>query len=207
MRLLKTILTAVVVVGLSAASANALVTVTHVTDAVGAQLQGDVFNVDIVVGYDGGGALTGIFTSASWDTSELALINVPTAPNFLIFLGANGFLAKLTDPGVFPGDPAGTIRTVQYGAAPGQQGGAGPDTVITTLQFQVIGGSDGWADIDVILGTGDLIVGDVGSFNSVSVCYRPADGSPCVPPVPEPGTALLIGLGLAGLGFAGRRNA
>jgi len=200
MRLLKTILTAVVVVGLSAASANALVTVTHVSDAVGVQDQGAIFNVDIVTGYDGlDGNLQGIFTSASWDTSELALINVPTASNFAIFFGPSGFLSKIADPGVFPGDPAGTIRTIQYGAAPGQEGGAGADVVITTLQFQVIGGLDGVANIDVFLNSGDLIVGGTtSSFAGASVDYVP---------VPEPGTALLMGLGLAGLGLAGRRKA
>jgi hypothetical protein len=199
MRLFEITLTAAIAIVFSAASANALVSVFHTNDTGGATVaQGGTFNVDVVAAYDGlDSSLGGIFVSAGWDPAQLMLIDNTTAP-FAIFSGALGSLSKLSDPAVFPGDPAGTIRTVQYGAPPGQAGGPG-SFGITTLTFQVIGGVDGVASIDVTQLSGDGNLGGGGSASvSTSVDYVP---------VPEPGTALLMGLGLAGLGYAGRRNA
>jgi len=196
---------AAIAVGLSATSANALVSITHTNNTGGATLnQLDSFNVDITLGYDGAPTLTGVFASASWDPSELQLTG-STTPPFAIFFGGSGFLSKISDPASFPGDPAGSLRTIQFGANPGQSAGAGPDTLITTLTFQVIGGVDGVAAVDVAFLSGDLISGAAGvpivggdlSLTGTSVSYVP---------VPEPGTALLMGLGLGGLGFAGRRK-
>ena len=201
MRLFKTILIATaLVVGFSAASANALVTTEHTNDAGGILDQGATFNVQVQATYDGvdgGDPLVGVFQSAAWDPSELSLVSATNAP-FSIFFGAAGSLSKLSDPAVFPGDPDGTIRTVQFGANPGQSGAAGT-FLITTLTFQVIGGTDGVANVDVFLNSGD---GNLGGGASLAI-----GTSVDYVPVPEPGTALLMGLGLAGLGLAGRRKA
>ena len=204
MRLSEITLIAALAVGLSAASANALTTATHTNDTGGAvQGLGDTFNVNVTLGFDGGNTLTSIFVSAGWDPTVLSLTGSTAAP-FAIFFGASGFAAKVVDPQVFPGDPAGTIRTAQYGSAPGQEAGAGLDTLITTLTFQVIGiPVGGLISIDVVLNVGD------GCFG--------AGGTPCAPGdlatfgttvnvVPEPGTALLMGLGLVGLGATRRRT-
>jgi len=200
MRLFKTILIATVMVGLSVASANALVTTAHSNDAGGLLAQGATFNVDVNVTYDGndGGApLTGVFQSATWDANELSLVSATNA-GFSILCGSLGCLGKLSDPGSFPGDPANSIRTVQFGANVGQAGNAGT-SFVTTLTFQVIGGLDGVANVDVFLNSGDGNLGGGGSASiGTSVDYVP---------IPEPGTALLMGLGLAGLGLAGRRKA
>ena len=203
MRLFEITLTAAIAIVFSAASANALVSVFHTNDTGGATVaQGGTFNVDVVAAYDGlDSSLAGIFVSAAWDPSELLLTNATDAP-LAIFLGPNGFLQRFTNPQVFPGDPPGTIRTVQFAAFPGEEANAGPDTLITTLTFQVIGGVDGIADIDVIFNGGDLFFGNDGfelfppeaSISGTSVSY-----------VPEPGTALLMGLGLLGLGASRRR--
>jgi hypothetical protein len=202
MRFFKTILIATaMMVGLSAASASALVTIEHTNDAIGVVDQGGTFNVFVDVHYDGvhlEDPLSGVFQSASWDPTELSLISATAAP-FVIFCGGTGCLTKISDPGNFEGDPADrSIRTVQFGANPGQFGSAGSE-FITTLTFQVIGGLDGVANVDVAQLSGDEVQGG-GGFSGIgtSVDYVP---------VPEPGTALLMGLGLAGLGYAGRRNA
>jgi hypothetical protein len=181
---------------LHVAAANAAVSVSHFVTA-GTVPVGGTFDVDVIAAYDGSPILTGIFVSAGWDPTELSLVSASDAP-FNIFFGAEGSLAKFSDPTQFAGDPAGTIRTIQFGATPGQFGGSGAFD-ITTLTFTVIGGTDGVANIDVTQLSGDGNLGGGGSASvSTSVDYVP---------VPEPGTALLMGLGLAGLGYAGRRNA
>ena len=200
MRIFNTILIATaMMIGLSAASASALVTTEHANDAAGVLDQGATFNVTVNATYDGvdgGDPLVGVFQSAAWDPSELSLVSNTSAP-FSIFFGSAGALSKLSDPATFPGDPDGTLRTVQFGANPGQVGGAGA-FLITTLTFQVIGGVDGVANIDVTQLSGD---GNLGGGASASV-----NTAVSYVPVPEPGTALLMGLGLAGLGYAGCRN-
>ena len=68
------------------------------------------------------------------------------------------------------------------------------------LVFQVVGIGQTGINIGpdninggVVIGTGEILGTDIGSTLNVTV-------------VPEPGTALLMGLGLAGLGIAGRRK-
>lgn len=206
MRLFKTLLIAAIAVFV-ATSASALVSVTHTSNAAGPLLIGETFEVEVSVGYNGDPAgLTGLFVSAGWDPTQLQLVgtNIPFQP-FAIFAGGLGSLGKIADGGQsFPGDPAGTTRTVQYQALPGQQGNNdfGNPTVVTNLVFEVIGAGDLTAEIDVIFNQGDVILfngtdpnNGAGNFTSASVSI-----------VPEPGTALLMSLGLAGLASAGRRN-
>ena len=147
---------------LHVAAANAAVSVSHFVTA-GTVPVGGTFDVDVVAAYDGTPVLTGIFVSAGWDPTQIMLVNTPTAENFAIFFGDSGFLSKISDPAVFPGDPEGTLRTVQYGASPGQEGGAGENVVITTLTFEVLAEGDGTAEIDVVFNNGDLFVGAVGA--------------------------------------------
>lgn len=203
MRLFKTMFVAAIAVFM-ATSASALVSITYSTDQVLPLNIGESFDVDITVGYDGNPAqVTAIAASMQWDPAQLQLVGaVGPAQPFAIFFGGGGFLGKLADAGTsFAGDPAGTTRTVQYGASPGQSGGAGPDTLIQTLRFQVIGAGDGTAELDVIsLDDGvffNLQPAEPGQVSLVGTS---------VSIVPEPGTALLMSLGLAGLASAGRRN-
>jgi hypothetical protein len=206
MRLFEITLTAAIAIVFSAASANALVSVFHTNDTGGATVaQGGTFNVDVVAAYDGlDSSLAGIFVSAAWDPSELLLTNATDAP-LEIFLGPNGLLGRYNNPTAFPGDPPGTIRAVQYGAPPSQEAGAGPDTLITTLTFQVIGGVDGIADIDVIFNNGDVFLSGPSDGVAELVPGEFSISGTSVSYVPEPGTALLMGLGLLGLGASRRR--
>lgn len=143
------------------------------------------------------GPLYDIHRSLSYDPTELQVLSA-TDTLFIVFIGSYGALVKVSDPLVYPGDPAGTLRTIQFGASPGQYGNAGPTTLITTATFQVIGGTDGIADIDVIELNGDVMGGGrIEIWNNTSVSYAP---------VPEPGTVLLLDLGVAGLGYSSRRE-
>jgi len=205
MRLFKTLLIAAIAVFV-ATTASALVTVTHTNDSGGAALNvGDTFVVDITVGYDGNPAgLTGLFTSAGWDPAELTLLGTTGAAQpFILFPGVSGILSKVVDGGQsFPGDTPGTTRAVQYQAGPGQAGGAGADTLVLSLLFQVVGAGDGTANVDVVFNNGDGIFINAADTDPSNLLLTGTS----VSIVPEPGTALLMSLGLAGLASAGRRN-
>ncbi|HEB91269.1 MAG TPA: PEP-CTERM sorting domain-containing protein [Deltaproteobacteria bacterium] len=188
-----------------ASSASALVSIEHFDDTGGAVVAvGQTFHVDIVASYDGTPSLAGIFTSVVWDPSELLLTGA-TDPPFSIFGGPLGSLQRVANPFSLPMDPVGSLRTVQFGAAPTQEGNAGPPTLITTLTFQVLSPGDGVGQVDSVLLQGDIIFGgsDVGF-----AALAPGDfslGSTSVALVPEPTTGVLLGLGLLGLGMTRRR--
>jgi len=210
MRLIKSIFVIAVVTMMVASSAQALVTVDASSAADGTtQSVGFTFDVDINVTWDGTGALTGIFTSHTWDSSQLSLIGADST------LGAPGMFE--TRPQILPGGTAfvplalsrfGTIaagvsgddltssaRTVQYGAVTPVDT-AGGDLVVR-LTFQIIGAGDGVAEI-----TNANLIGDAGAVGDSF-----AFGAGVAVAIPEPGTALLMGLGLLGLAGAGRRKA
>jgi hypothetical protein len=187
---------------LHVAAANAAVSVSHFVTQETVPV-GGTFDVDVIAAYDGSPIMTGIFVSAGWDPAQLMLINTPTAPNFVIFCGGAGCLTKVADPGNFTGDPEGTLRTVQYGANPGQSGGAGDDVVITTLQFEVLSEGDGTAEVDVIFNSGDEFQGEGG------VVLSPPDATVAgiVVTVPEPASAALAFSALGSVALiAGWRN-
>ena len=118
MRFLMVIFAAAISIVLGATSASSLVSVEHFDDTGGATVAvGDMFNLDIVVNYDGSPSLAGLFTSVVWDPSELALVAFTDAP-FEIFSGPLGSLKRLSNPFSFASDPVGSLRTVQYGANP-----------------------------------------------------------------------------------------
>ena len=79
--------------------------------------------------------------------------------------------------------------------------GTGPDNaVLLAFQYNGPGGFD-LVDVAVALTAGDVI-GTTGG----QVFTGPVTLTGAVANVPEPGTALLMGLGLLGLGAAGRRR-
>jgi hypothetical protein len=208
MRLLKIMLLTIATVALVATSASALVTVDATSAAAGPLLIGDSFDVDINVTWDGGGSLLGVFSSHQWDNTELALTNAvfPLAPMFetrptLLANGAYypgmGRLGTIAE-GVAGDDLSSTARTVQYAKAPPavSSGNAGTQLIVR-LTFQVVGFGDGVANVDGFFNTGDIgAEGDTFEFGSnVAIAI-----------IPEPGTVVLMGLGLAGLAGAGRRR-
>lgn len=202
MKTLKLLLVTATCASLFAASAQAGVTITHTTTATTTQSVGATVTVDVVAGYDGTPAgLSGIFTSAQWDEAELTFVSASAAP-FILFAGAGGILSKAADPGsVFPGDAAGSVRTIQFGAGPGQSGGAGPDVVVTTLTFTVAGAGDGNAEVDVFFNNGDIITGAGGAELVEGSDFTLTNVSI---PVPEP-TSTALGFSVLGVvGLIGR---
>ncbi|HIF94833.1 MAG: PEP-CTERM sorting domain-containing protein [Myxococcales bacterium] len=211
MRLIKSIFVIAVVTMMVASSAQALVTVNASSAADGTtQSVGFTFDVDINVTWDGaGGALGGIFTSHTWDSSQLSLIGADstlgapgmfeTRPNifagssFAPVMGRFGTIAA----GVAGDDLSASARTVQYGSVTPIAGSRAGTDLVVRLTFQIVGAGDGVAEI-----TNANLLGDTGAQGDTS-----AFGTGVAVAIPEPGTALLMGLGLLGLAGAGRRKA
>jgi hypothetical protein len=202
MRLFKSLLVAMTVL-LAAGSASATVSVNNSSAANGSILNlGDTFTVAVNVVWDGAGTLQGIFTSTGYDESVIEFVSATSAPGSILgyFDPDTGDIIPGLNRLLQPSIIGGALRTVQYGAgsaeasADPRAANAPAGRLITTLTFRAIGA--GSTDIAAIIAGGDSIAGDAfGGGTAVSVTV-----------IPEPGTALLMGLGLAGLGFAGRRS-
>lgn len=216
-------------------AANALTFNTVVTGATGGLTAGDQFQVDITVTLDPGDELNALGASIyGYDQSVIQFVSgtgiaeifmqaagtstipvtdpfciaSPTSPFCQVGPPTAGLLTNigpaLADVGVGTGKVeiiAGIDLFDTYVAQlfqdPGQDGNPG------TVQFSAIFEAVGAGITNAIIGTGvdlDGVAagpgGPIGSNN----------GGVTVTVVPEPGTALLMGLGLAGLGLAGRRQ-
>ena len=132
--------------------------------------------------------ITGIFVSVSTPGNTISSV----AGEGLIM--ASGFLPALGVPGIEPGgDIAGTW------------GFASPTSNITAYtaikigSFTVVVNANGAVDIGFFR-TGD-VVGDV-NFSPIVPTFLSGQVN-----VPEPATAMLLGLGLVGLAVAGRKSA
>lgn len=205
MRLFKSILVGMTAL-LVAGSAGATVSVNNATVGNTTLNIGDTIAITVRLVWDGQGALQGVFTSTGYDASVLEFVSATAAPaSVLSFtdpdpdIGLIPGMNRLLAPGILNG----ALRTVQYavGAADAfvdpRAANAPTGRLITTLTFRALGA--GSTSVASIIATGDAISGDTfGGGTSVNVTVNP---------IPEPGTALLMGLGLAGLGLAGRRRA
>jgi hypothetical protein len=119
--------------------------------------------------------------------------NILAGGSFDPVMGRFGTIAA----GVFGDDLSASARTVQYGTLNAIGAGRAATNLVVRLTFQIIGAGDGVAEI-----TNANLIGDTGAQGD---SY--AFGSQVAVAIPEPGTALLMGLGLLGLAGAGRRKA
>lgn len=139
---------------------------------------------------------------------EVVAVSVQVDPNVLSFAGGTSpaqilfdpdtllGLARLSQPFVIPFDPQGTVRAANFVAAQ-PSGVASADQLLATLTFDVVG--IGLPTMSAFFAQGDDMI-----VNGVSVKDSVTLGSLVL--TPEPGAALLLGLGLAGLGASRRRD-
>ena len=184
---------------LAAGSSSALVTINHASSANGTSLNvGDTFTVTVNVVWDGEPGLNGIFSSTGYDASVLSLESAKFGTGSLAFRGS---LFAGVDPNSTPtslarfggqdlrfaSDPLSVIRTIQYGSLDAIDPSGAGNQLVTTLTFRALApGTSGIAYVQAIADTG-------AQGNPTAIGTNVA-----VTVIPEPGTALLMGLGLAG---------
>jgi len=165
---------------------------------------GETVTVDLLLDTEGETQITSVFTSVGNDNSFALSFTSGVSPGQILFntVSFEG-VARVSNPvdGV-PGDAAGRIRAASFATATVTGSGiASANQLLATLTFT--GTEVGFANLVAlaIVGSDEVTVatlsvtGDVGLGESIGINV-----------IPEPGTALLMGLGLAGLTAAGRRR-
>jgi hypothetical protein len=205
---------------LAAGAASAAATYTAATtvgsgNATTALVPGDVVTIDVTLRSDGaltlgiGGAATGYDPAVAAYTSGTAsssFLNGNCFPGFGCFGGLDNLApAPLSQTSV----TAGIL--VQFATGASVTGVSNDGTidegvsgVAGSAQFQLVFTATG-------PGTTTIDIGSLASYGNATIGSGGADlgttnASVTLTVVPEPGTALLMALGLAGLGFAGRRE-
>jgi len=185
--------------------------------ATGVLTAGDVIGIEIFVDNPTADIVTAIFSTLTWDGTQVAFLGGGFTGSILTGTCA-GF--SCVAPSLGPGIGAPTLKPLSpFGQAtgdtdwlqvlahtnPGGTSGAGPDQVTVTMGFQVLAGGAGTGEVAfgmIIEPNSDTVAGAGGGAFLGPINLAGA----VVNPIPEPGTALLMGLGLMGLGAAGRRK-
>ncbi len=191
--------------------ANGVQTVNSPQDIVVDLTAGDVVAFDIVVTNTPQDTIESLFASLIVDQTQVSLLGggfqdilVGSCTGFLCTPPAlsSGIAQPINKPNSPASLGAGDEQWIQVLAHTAQGGtdGTAPNNGLTV---GLTIGVDGFQRIDFGIGAtpGDAIAGPGGSPFTGTVNFSGA-----VINVPEPGTALLMGLGLFGLGVAGRRR-
>ena len=196
---------------LSASSAGA-VTVTVSSSYAGEPLNvGDTVSVVLTLDANETGIqLMGInvaHDNAVLQYNQAASLAATGTPTYILYVGGmmSSALYAQQDPWQtwqFP--PAGQGQVNVNWADPSFAGSqiTGSGIKLAELQFQVVALGDGIGEVDVFV---DSAFGGILQINGAVVTLG-ITGSPVNVITPEPSTAILVGLGLLGLGVAGRRR-
>ena len=192
---------AVLVLSASSASAIAL-------SMAGANGQlvavGDQVSITVTLDTEADTGITLLSVGVIFDDGNLSYNSVASsAPTYILYV--NGKTPYMTPAANPPELRFGTTNqvNVDYVATNLSTGnGLAGTALLATLVFDVIAGGDGVAELALSITSAGNIVQLAGGVNTTASL---AGAGTVV--IPEPTTALLVGLGLVGLGVAGRRRA
>jgi hypothetical protein len=214
MKMMRILLVNVVTIGLMLAGATSASAISFFFDAPstnGPLNAGEQFTINYRMDTEGETGITSVFTSTFLDPALFTFVSGSSPGSILFSFATFSGIGKLVDPYVDGGDAPGTVRSGGFGAL-SPSGVASANQLLATLTFEaneVIG--DGNA-VGAVLG-GLIAPGDDVTVNTISVAGDLGPGNFASSQViqvntvvPEPTTALLMGLGLAGLATAGRRK-
>jgi hypothetical protein len=194
----------------SASSASAINLFMANLTAVGPLQIGDTFSIQLRLNTEGETGINLLYASTQTsDPSVVSFVSGVSPAAILVTFTTSGVpvsVARNAQPqdGV-PGDAAGRVRAASFGS-PDPSGGSSANQLLSTLTFVATGA--GTTSIAPLVETMTAANNDRVDVNGVNVTASVTTGPGLeVTVVPEPGTALLMGLGLAGLGVAGRRKA
>ena len=156
----------------------------------------------VLTGDSSGPAVIGVFVSIEYDTSELtavsvkelAVANLPGMGNSMSpVTGGTGELTL----GVITNWDSATLTTGLTDNS---------SRTLGSVVFHVVAATGDASDVDVITTVNNLGTDTISGAGGVTLTANHVGASVIGPAVPEPTTALLVVAGLAGLGYAGRRN-
>ena len=180
----------------STASAALNIALSSTTDVSNLNI-GDVFTVDIVISSTAP-ETTGLGMRADGGAGLTATGNYVAPASIFNFSPSVPFGGIANTPALLGVSTDGTVNLFQ-GVSLSAAAGAGPDSF--SVEFQATSAGTYTITVGQVAGhPEDVYLGGDNVYNNGTLSYT-VNGV-----VPEPGTALLMGLGLAGLASAGRRD-
>jgi len=180
----------------STASAALNIALSSTTDVSNLNI-GDVFTVDIVISATAP-ETTGLGMRADGGAGLTATGNFVAPASIFNFSPSVPFGGIANTPALLGVSADGTVNLFQ-GVSLSAAAGAGPDSF--SVEFQATSAGTYTITVGQVAGhPEDVYLGGDNVYNNGTLSYT-VNGV-----VPEPGTALLMGLGLAGLASAGRRD-